>query len=161
VLTRRTWVSATVLALTAFALAQAPQPTPGPTPTACQVGLASGLWDLPDLGLNGAINGILYRGANVPVYRFTASLIDVPSPCLSCIEGDIGGYLDDGVGPAPDYVVRGHYRGAFFTGAGEFHAAILRPNQNVAVGKIAGNFHDVPTNVPHAGDFHAAWEICE
>jgi hypothetical protein len=128
-------------------------------PVACQIGVASGLWDLPDLGINGSVDGFLYRGANVAAYHFTATLTDVPSPCLSCIQGDLDGFLDDGIGAAPDYVVRGHYFGFFLGGEGRFEAAIFRQNQNVPVGTMSGAFRDHPTGVPSIGQFRGVWRI--
>jgi hypothetical protein len=129
----------------------------------CRRGLAAGAWELPDLGQDGWIDGWLYGPTNTsPRFHFTATLTDVQSPCLSCVEGDILGYLDDGIGPAPDYVVRGDYFGGWFTGEGTFAAAVFEPlsPSSMPVGRIVGSFRDPPTNVPHVGVFRAKWTIC-
>ena len=97
---------------------------------------------------------------NVERYAFSGLLTDIPSPCLSCIEGRINGELDDGFGPAPDYVVCGRYLGSFFTGNGNFSVRVFPPGSNIAVGKIAGTFDDSPAN-DGPGTFQARWRICD
>ena len=127
----------------------------------CESGVGHGGWDLPDLGQNGTVDGDLFiANATAPRYHFHATLIDVPSPCLSCIEGDIQGVLDDGIGIGPDYIVTGHYFGSFFGGRGIFHAAVHDPTGATLNGRLRGRFNDPPTNVPHAGSFITAWTVC-
>jgi hypothetical protein len=128
-------------------------------PIQCENGVGYGTWDLPDLAMPGTVDGDLYvSNATAPRYHFHASLIDVPSPCLSCIEGDIHGTLDDGIGPGPDYIVTGHYNGSFFGGRGLWHAKV-HDAAGALHGKLRGRFNDPPTNVPHAGHFIAQWEV--
>ena len=89
-----------------------------------------------------------------------AVLTDVPSPCLSCIEGDVHGFLDDGVGTPPDFVVNGHYSGSFFGGTGSFDLRVFRPTGGTPVGFLSGTFADPPGDgVP--GTFSASWQICQ
>jgi hypothetical protein len=132
---------------------------------ACRDGTARGDWDLPTSGQsNGFIYGSLYLNnstgpVNSPVYTIFGTLTDAPSPCLSCIEGSIDAYLDDGFGPAPDYIVRGAYSGLWFTGRGSFSAEIYTPTGAGPVGRISGVFSDPPTN-DQIGEFKAEWAIC-
>lgn len=133
-----------------------------PQPIVCHGGSAAGMWSLPRSSQDGSVDGFLFRdgGGSAPVYHFTGTLTDMPSPCLSCIEGEIQGFLDDGVGPAPDYIVRGRYRGGFLTGSGQFDARIFRPSANQTVGRIAGHFADPPGN-SQPGSFDGRWRICQ
>jgi hypothetical protein len=152
---RRSGILSFVLALAAYSLAQAPQPAP------CRSGSAAGVWDLPEPGLGGSADGFLRLGVQQVEYHFVATLVDVPSPCLSCVEGDVQGTLDDGSGTAPDYVVRGSYLGSFFAGAGRFRARVFRPNQTTAVGDLVGTFQDPPAGAPQVGIFRGNWLICD
>ena len=129
---------------------------------ACQSGPGSGTWELPSGSgtSDGFIDGTLYLApANTFRYFFSATLTDVPSPCLSCITGTIDGFLDDGFGPAPDYIVKGSYSGVFLTGKGSFTCEIRPLNSSVPVGKIKGTFSDPPLSTT-PGEFKATWEIC-
>ena len=92
--------------------------------------------------------------------HFVATLTDVPSACLSCIEGTLDGTLDDGIGPGPDYVVRGHYLGSFFGGNGQWTATIFPAGapQTTPVGRIRGMFDDPPSNAG-PGSFACRWMI--
>jgi hypothetical protein len=67
--------------------------------------------------------------------------------------------LDDGVGPGPDYVVRGWYLGAFFTGEGEFYTRVFKPSGGPAVGTIRGTFADHPVDTA-LGTYLGGWRIC-
>ena len=134
------------------------------TAVACESGFAKGTWELPSGSgtSDGFIDGFLYLSispSNNPRYFFNATLTDVPSPCLSCIMGTIDGYLDDGFGPAPDYVVHGTYSGLFLSGKGSYTCEVFAPTGTHAVGKIKGTFSDPPAStVP--GTFKGDWEIC-
>jgi hypothetical protein len=128
----------------------------------CQSGPATGEWLLPltSGGSDGYIDGKLIDPVtNTGLYAFTAVLTDVPTPCLSCVGGTISGTLDDGFGPAPDYVVIGEYRGLWLSGQGTFEAKIAPPGSTVSVGKVSGTFHDAP-GTPGPGSFEGRWEIC-
>jgi hypothetical protein len=130
----------------------------------CRSGYATGDWDLPtSSGGLGFIDGLLYQTSPSPgpfvAYSISGTLTDVPSPCLSCIEGKVDAILDDGFGPAPDYVVKGTYLGAWLTGKGEWSAYIYTPTGTTPVGKISGKFDDPPGSGT-VGTFKADWEIC-
>ena len=129
----------------------------------CEQGTAKGVWELPDSGMdNGYIDGFLFLSTSpstLPRYHFTAALTDVPTPCLSCITGKINGYLDDGFGPAPDFVVRGSYSGLFLSGKGTFQAQVYTPAGTAPVGKINGSFADAPGSTVK-GSFKGDWQIC-
>jgi hypothetical protein len=128
---------------------------------ACENGVGHGGWDLPSLGQDGTVDGNLFiASTTAPRYHFHATLIDVPSPCLSCIEGDIHGVLDDGVGTGPDYIVVGHYSGGFFTGRGIFHAKVFDPTDGTLHGRLRGRFNDPPVNTQPVGSFLTLWEVC-
>lgn len=128
-----------------------------------QSGQGSGTWELPSGSgaSDGYVEGVLYLSpAGTFRYEFSASLTDVWTPCLSCIKGTIDGFLDDGFGPAPDFVVKGSYSGAALTGKGTFHCDIRRPGSSVNVGKIDGTFEDQPGST-QLGTFKADWKISE
>jgi hypothetical protein len=127
----------------------------------CQDGIAFGDWDLPSgVGSPGFLSGKLADPTgSYGIYAFDAVLTDVPTPCLSCVEGTISGTLDDGIGPGPDYDVVGEYSGFFFTGKGKFFAKIVPPGSNTSVGVVEGKFEDPP--FPGGiGKFKGKWEIC-
>ena len=131
---------------------------------ACESGTAKGVWELPSGSgtSDGFIDGFLFLSispTSAPRYFFNATLTDVPSPCLSCITGTIDGYLDDGFGPAPDYVVHGTYSGLFLSGKGSFTCEVFPPTGTHAVGKIKGTFSDPPASSLD-GTFKGDWEIC-
>ncbi len=139
----------------------------GPTPTsggsaavaACAGGPGAGRWVLPSV-IEGVVDGRLFDAASgQPRYTFVATLFEQGAACPECMLGLVYGYLDDGIGPAPDYLVRGWYSGTFFGGTGGFVARVLRPNGGPAVGGIQGRFGDPPFDgLP--GRFEARWEIC-
>jgi hypothetical protein len=106
------------------------------------------------------MTGLLTLGSGTAVaYTLSANLIDVSSPCLSCIEGELVGTLDDGIGPGPDFVVHGHYLGSFFTGSGSFRAEVLSLSGAHRVGRITGTFDDTPIT-PGPGTFDGRWRVC-
>ncbi len=156
--------TSTILAAAAVAtmLSSSPSTAIAAAP-ACEQGPAKGVWELPGSGLdNGFIDGFLFLSTSpttVPRYAFKAALTDVPTPCLSCITGKINGYLDDGFGPSPDYVVTGSYSGVFLTGSGTFQAQVFRPTGTTPVGKITGTFTDPPVST-QKGSFKGDWQIC-
>jgi hypothetical protein len=128
----------------------------------CQTGPGSGTWQLPSGSgkSDGYIDGVLYLApANTYRFSFTATLTDVPSPSLSTFTGTIAGSLDDGFGPAPDYLVKGSYSGSVFTGAGSFTCEI-RTLTGSTVGKIEGTFSDPPSSST-PGTFTGNWKICQ
>ncbi|MFN0009633.1 MAG: hypothetical protein ACKVXR_17190 [Planctomycetota bacterium] len=92
-------------------------------------------------------------------YRLRALLTDVPTPCLSCLQGHIEGTLDDGIGPSPDYLVRGDYFGLFMQGTGSFQLRVFRPSDGAVVGLVTGNFADLPGDGT-IGRFLGDWRIC-
>jgi hypothetical protein len=134
-----------------------------PTPSACCGGTGHGAWDLPHDSQPGYVDGFLNPTWPTPVglpYHFSASLVDVPSPCLSCIGGEIHGYLDDGIGgPGPDFVVTGQYHGGWFSGSGSFTARLRRPLGTTTVGWISGSFDDPPAS-SSPGTFDCTWRLC-
>lgn len=162
-LSRRGWTTSALALCASFALVS--DATSGSAAAPCREGFAKGDWDLPSGGQNnGFLNGELFLDnspgpISAPVYAIFATLTDVPSPCLSCITGTLDGYLDDGFGPAPDYVVRGTYAGFWFTGRGSFSAEVFTPTGVTPVGKIKGEFAD-PPSFSSIGGFKAEWSIC-
>jgi hypothetical protein len=126
-------------------------------------GVGQGMWALPlSSSGTGSLDGILYTSGPSFAYHFTATLTDEPTPCLSCIEGSIHGTLDDGIGVGPDYLVHGHYDGAFLSGQGTFTAKIF-PATGPAVspvGRMRGVFDDPPGNTT-PGTFKCRWAICD
>ncbi len=126
----------------------------------CRQGVAQGQWDLQDSATPGHAVGELIEGSStLPIYAFDAQLTDMPTPCLSCIAGRVNGVLDDGVGPGPDYVIRGEYSGAFLSGSGSFACNVFLPGSDIRVGRIEGRFRDSPANSA-PGRFRARWRIC-
>jgi hypothetical protein len=127
-------------------------------------GLGAGMWELPLApGAVGSLDGVLYDPSGpVLLYHFAATLNDVPTPCLSCIEGTVAGTLDDGIGPGPDYIVQGSYKGLFLNGTGTFKATIYKTigPAFIPVGRMHGVFDD-PPGIPGPGDFKCRWAICD
>jgi hypothetical protein len=68
-----------------------------------------------------------------------ATLLPLPLMCPACLGGEIQGTLDDGVGPGPDYLVQGSYRGDLISG--RFVLVLRNPNGTVA-GSMRGRFRD-------------------
>jgi hypothetical protein len=129
----------------------------------CQSGPGSGSWELPSGSgkSDGSISGTLYLApGNTYRFFFGATLTDVPNPSLTLLTGTIDGFLDDGFGPAPDYLVKGSYSGSVYTGAGSFNAEIRTLTSTVAVGKIEGTFADAPGSTT-PGSFSGNWKICQ
>lgn len=153
-----------VLLSTGFALCAVLVPLAQPLSRLdCQSGPASGTWQLPSGSgkSDGYINGTLYLDpADTYRYSFTATLTDVPSPSLSGIGGTIVGILDDGLGPAPDFTVKGTYSGIFVTGKGSFSCEVRRIDNGKTVGKIEGTFSDPPSSAT-PGTFSGDWSICQ
>ena len=127
----------------------------------CDGGTATGSWRLPSQsqGTGLASGRWIDSTTNQTAYRFRALLTDVPTPCLSCLEGTIEGTLDDGVGPSPDFVVRGHYLGSFNGGSGQFELNVLRPGGGGSVGKAVGDYEDLLGD-GLAGRFLGTWRVC-
>lgn len=129
---------------------------------ACQDGPAAGDWLLPQTsgGSDGWMDGKLIDPVlNQGIYAVSAVLTDVPSPCLSCVQGTISGTLDDGVGVGPDYYLVGEYSGQWLSGQGTYWAKIVPPGSNTSVGLVWGDFADAP-GTPGHGSFDGRWEIC-
>lgn len=152
-----------IAALALFALGQPSSSSTHPTPSArpCHSGAAAGAWKLPILGQNGSVDGFLFSPTSAsPTYHFTAALLAGPTPCTTCLHGQIAGYLDDGVGPAPDFVVQGTYSGQWPSGAGTFSASLFRPTAAGPTGFVSGTFQHSPTSSA-GGHFSGNWTICE
>ncbi len=150
-------IATLLTALACVSLGPTPQAVTGPPPQNCAGGQGAGRWELS--GDTGTLRGRLIDRTTGQVHStFSATLTEVQSPCLSCVEGTIEGVLD-GVGSGNDYVVRGRFLGFFMTGAGTFQARIFRTTGGPAVGGIQGAFDDLPSDtVP--GRFNARWELC-
>jgi hypothetical protein len=131
------------------------------TALACDSGPAAGPWRLPTQseGTGIASGRLIDSTTNQTAYRLRALLRDVPTPCLSCLQGDIEGTLSDGVGPSPDFLVRGSYFGSFMGGSGQFRARVLRPSNLEVVGIITGDFQDLWGD-GEVGRFLGDWRIC-
>ena len=139
----------------------APALAVSPVQAACSGGTAAGLWRMPTQseGTGIASGRLIDSSTNQPAYRMRALLRDVPTPCLSCVQGDIVGTLDDGVGPSPDFLVRGDYFGSFMGGSGQFRLRVLRPSNHQVVGIVTGDFADLPSDGT-LGQFTGEWRIC-
>jgi hypothetical protein len=84
--------------------------------------------------------------------------VDVGSACDACVEGMIAGTLDDGIGPGPDYLVRGRYFGTIY-GFGSYRVDVFRPRGTVPIGSIRGRWVDeVDESGP--GEFGGRFRIC-
>ena len=99
-----------------------------------------------------------------PTFQFTARLAHVPSPCLSCQFTRLLGGLDDGIGPGPDYWVRGTSSGVWLSGQGSFQALVFEPpaqpmGQAELVGRMRGRYDDPPA-LPGPGNFQGNWIVC-
>lgn len=144
-----------------FSLAATAAPLGAAILSPCRDGYAYGSWELPSGGHDGWMSGKLVDSAtNTGAYEVKATLVDVPSPCLSCIQGTIEGTLDDGFGPSPDYYVKGEYSGVWSSGSGTFWVYIYKPTGAAPVGKISGHFSDPPGSTT-VGAFRGEWEICD
>ena len=128
----------------------------------CRSGVTSGAFAVPEFNNDdGFVSGDLYQGDFLIVrYHWEGTLHRIKSPCLSCIEGTIEGTLDDGIGPGPDFVVRGRYVGNFFVGNGDFSARVFKTTGGAALGSIHGTFSD-PPNDGAPGSFLGSWRICD
>lgn len=157
-LARRIFLSTAIALCAAFVSMAEPLST-----LDCQSGPASGTWELPSGSgkSDGYVNGTLYLDpADTYRYSFNATLTDVPSPSTSGIGGTIAGTLDDGLGPAPDFVVKGTYSGLFVTGKGSFTCEVRTIDTGKVVGKIEGTFSDPPASTT-PGTFTGDWSICQ
>ncbi|QDU64987.1 hypothetical protein [Engelhardtia mirabilis] len=126
----------------------------------CQEGWTKGAWDLPAGAGSGFAEGKLVSNlTGNTVYKMECKLIATPSPCLSCIQGTMYGYLDDGFGPSPDYLVKGSYSGTWLNGQGTFGAYVYELNGAGPVGKIGGVFADPPFPVA-IGEYKGEWVVC-
>jgi len=153
-----------LIAAAAFLAAVNPAPVmrPGLAQVTCNDGPAAGLWILPTApGGIGLVHGRLIDSAtSQTTHRIRLLLTDVPSPCLSCIQGEVSGFLYPGSGSAPAYEVRGEYGGSFFSGAGKCQLRIFRVGGGPAVGFLEGRFDDLPGDgMP--GTFDGHWQICQ
>lgn len=129
----------------------------------CESGPASGTWELPSGSgaSDGYVEGILYLAPGGTFrYEFSATLTDVWTPCLSCIKGTVDGFLDDGFGPAPDFIVKGSYSGTAINGKGTFTCEVRPVGSTTVVGKIEGSFEDAPGSTT-LGTFKGDWKICQ
>ena len=122
------------------------------------IGPMRGVWELPQtMQGKGFLAGTFDMFGGGTLYAFDAMLIDVPSPCLTCIEGTLVGTLDDGIGSGPDYLVTGSYLGSFFSGEGVIEATLSRPSGAAAAGRITGRFGDPSSD--ELGAFGGRWTI--
>ncbi|TAH38088.1 MAG: hypothetical protein EYC70_05555 [Planctomycetota bacterium] len=127
----------------------------------CARGAMNGAWNLPHpLASDGFIDGRLFDANGNSVFALRATLTDVVSPCLSCIEGTIQGTLDDGVGTTPDYLVYGNYRGNFLARQGSFTALLYPYGSRTPTGKLNGAFRDPYSNPDVPGQFRGDWVVC-
>jgi hypothetical protein len=153
------WIA---VAASLVTLAPSPLLSPCTAQVTCAGGPTAGLFRLPLTSMGtGVMRGrLIDSSTNLPAYRLTARLVDVPSPCLSCVEGEIHGFLDDGSGTSPDFIVRGRYLGSFLGGSGQFNLRVFRPSGGPSVGTLSGSFDDPPGDgMP--GQFSGVWQICQ
>jgi hypothetical protein len=129
----------------------------------CDNGPEAGEWTLPHGSVDGNLDGTLTGSSGTIAYHFTATLHDIPTPCLSCIFGSIDGTLVDVVSGGTTLTVHGFYNGAQLTGSGQFRAQIFAPGATptsppVLVGRMRGSFHE--PNITQPGTFSGHWVIC-
>jgi hypothetical protein len=122
-------------------------------------GPAVGTWELPEFpAMSGSVLGSLEPvGGGASLYVLQATLIDLGAACPACMIGEIHGTLDDGIGPAPDYLVEGGFGATYPGGAGTFLARVKRPNGTPA-GWLRGRFEDPPGS-PQPGSFLGRFRI--
>jgi hypothetical protein len=127
----------------------------------CADGEAVGAWKLPmTSGGHGAVIGRLVDPEDRrDSLRVRAVLTDEAGPCLTCIQGSIRGYLDDGHGGPPRFAVEGTYEGSMSGGTGRFDLRVLELNGTTAIGEIHGEF-DSPRAANFLGRFRGDWRIC-
>ena len=129
-----------------------------PTSGARLSGPAAGVWELPDFRTLGSVLGELDSvDGGASIYTLQAGLTDSGAMCPACIIGELHGILDDGVGPAPDFLVDGGFAGEIMGGTGSFFASVKRPNGTPA-GWIRGRFQDPPSSTG-TGSFHGRFRI--
>ena len=158
---RRSFAKGALGLLGALALGWIPHATAVQGNASCQYGAASGIWDLPEPNSAGVVQGQLLDASGQVAYYLVGKLIETPSPCLSCREGEIHATLDDGFGPCCDYEVRGKWIVNQFTGQGSFKATIYQPAPiPIVKGRMAGMVKDPPSPVNQPGTFKARWGIC-
>ncbi len=134
---------------------------PSSTTGNCAMGPAGGLWRLPgSTAITGLVDGVLQGPSTTSPYRFTATLLPGPVACVTCIGGRIQGYIDDGIGPGPDFAVIGTYSGQGATGQGTFYARIVGTAVTSPTGWISGAFQDSPADLA-PGTFQGRWRICQ
>jgi len=130
--------------------------------TNVSAGTAKGIWQLPEPRYStGTAEGMLDSSGGAEVFAFRAKLTEIVTPCLSCREGDLNGTLDDGDGPAPDFVVLGHWTAGQLTGQGSFEAWIWKVSAPLAapVGRFEGDFDDPPMPPGQPGSFSGVWTL--
>ena len=128
---------------------------------ACADGTSVGAWKLP---MTSASHGVMIGALIDPEnrrdsLRIRADLADEPIDCVTCVQGSIRGYLDDGHGGPPRYEVVGTYSGTTIDGSGRFDLYVLPVNGLAAIGEIHGRF-EIPRVPGFRARFHAEWRIC-
>jgi hypothetical protein len=126
----------------------------------CADGMAVGAWKLPmTSGGHGAFIGRMIDpdGRRVSL-RIRAELTDEPGPCLTCVQGSIHGFIDDGQGGPPRYAVEGTYEGPM-SGTGHFDLRVVPLRGGTTIGEFHGEF-DSPRALGFRGRFRADWRIC-
>jgi hypothetical protein len=123
-------------------------------------GPARGAWELPTSSpAGGFLDGFLLSvDGTQRLFHLQAMLAGVSSPCLSCIEGEIVGTLDDGAG-VPNYDIRGWYSGIFDSAEGWYFVQLFHPGGTTPVGSIRGPFADSPNATPQLGAFAGRFRL--
>ncbi len=130
-------------------------------PDDCADGTGVGAWKLPmTAGGHGLMIGRLIDPEDRrDSLRIRAELADDPIACVTCVQGSIHGYLDDGQGGPPKYEVVGTYVGSTDDGPGRFELHVLPMHGLAAIGEIHGQF-EVPRAPGLRARFRAGWRIC-
>jgi len=129
-------------------------------------GTGRGMWTTPEYhdGSGMLFGSALLKGSQPALYTFEATLTDAmstgPIVCLGCLDGDIVGTLDDGIGVGPDYYVFGSYFGVFSSGDGMFRGVIRDTPFPVSppVGTFDGRFMENPGS-GRLGVFNVTFQI--
>jgi hypothetical protein len=130
------------------------------SPDECADGAAMGAWKLPvsPRGHGGFVGRMVdAENTRLPL-QIRAELTDVSGPCLTCVQGTIRGFIEDGPSGPPRFAIEGTYEGAM-NGTGHFDLRVVPLSGGATIGEFHGEF-DSPRGLGFRGRFRADWRIC-